>query len=118
MIPILSIQWRDFSSKNLSYVSNIDLTSILDSSKSEELIIDDQSLSTEETQAVVRAMTNVEIVELGVVGELTLDISTLVTCDGRGKCKSVELVKTENCIEEVRRWTQRISWSVTRDYFN
>ena len=109
MIPILSIQWRDFSSKNLSYVSNIDLTSLLDSSKSEELIIDDQSLSTEETQAVVRAMTNVEIVELGVVGELT---------HGRGKCKSVELVKTENCIEEVRRWTQRISWSVTRDYFN
>ena len=68
-------------------VSNTDLTSILDSSKSEQLQIDIQSLSTEETWALVRAMENVEI--LGLNGGLTLDISTLVTYGGWGKCEWV-----------------------------
>ena len=46
-------------------VSNIDLTSILDRCKSAVLNIDNQTLSTEETQALVRAMANV-----GVAGTL------------------------------------------------
>ena len=96
-------------------VSNCDLTSILDSSKSEVLEIANQSLSREETRAVVRAMANVEMVQLGQEGEVTLDISTLVTYGGQGKCKLVEFwdntaVKYR---EEVRRWTQRTSWTFT-----
>ena len=96
-------------------VSNTDLTSILDSSKSEQLQIDIQSLSTEETRALVRAMENVEI--LGLNGGLTLDISTLVTYDGRGKCEKVVFYydTADKYREEVLRWAQRISWTVTRD---
>ena len=45
-------------------VSNTDLTGILDSCKSKVLVIRNQSLNTEETRALVRAMANVERVEL------------------------------------------------------
>ena len=99
-------------------VSNIDLTSILDRCKSAVLNIDNQNLSTEETQSLVRAMANVERVSLGLLGEVevTLDISTLVTYVGQGKCKWVAFrydtgVKYR---EEVRRWAQRICWRVTQ----
>ena len=94
-------------------VSNTDLTGILDSSKSIVLDIFYQSLSTEETRAVVRAMANV--VSLGLYGEVTLNISTLVTYDGRGKCKKIRFYNNtaEKYREEVRRWAQRISWRVT-----
>ena len=101
-------------------VSNTDLTSILDSSKSEVLHIINQSLSTEETRALVRAMANVEYVELGWNGEVTVDISTLVTYDGRGNCKTVEFSNdtAEKYREEVRRLPQRISWRVAREENN
>ena len=98
--------------------SNTDLTSILDSSKGGVLDISNQSLSTEDTQAVVRAMANVEYVVLGLRGEVTLDISTLVTYDGRGKCKTVGFRHLNRALkyrEEVQRWAQRISWTVTSD---
>ena len=94
----------------ISNVSNTDLTTILDSSKSEVLRINKQSLSTEETQALVRAMANVERVFLG--DDVTIDISTLVTYSGRGKCKMVEFNTVVKYREEVRRWVQRISWRV------
>ena len=99
-------------------VSNTDLTSILDSSKSIVLDIDKQSLSIEETRAVVRAMANV--VSLGLYGEVTLNIITLVTYDGRGKCRKVGFYNNtaEKYREEVRRWSQRISWRVTREENN
>ena len=53
-------------------VNNTDLTSILDSSKSGVLAIINQSLSTEETRAVVRAMANVAEVALGY--DVTVDM--------------------------------------------
>ena len=96
-------------------VSNTDLTSILDSSNSDELYIDKQSLSTAETRAMVRTMANVEEVMLGLRGEVTVDISTLVTYGGRGKCERVRFYNNtaDKYREEVRRWAQRISWRVT-----
>ena len=99
-------------------VSNTDLTSILDKSKSRVLRILNQNLSTQETQALVRAMRKVEGVELGFMGEdMTLDISTLVTYGGQGKCKSVGLWydTADKYGEKVRRWAQGISWAVRRD---
>ena len=101
-------------------VSNTNLTSILDSCKSDALYIRNQSLNTEETRALVRAMANVERVELGLNGEVTLDISTLVTYGGRGKCKEVTFYNNtaKKYREEVRGWAQRISWRVTRDDSN
>ena len=98
-------------------VRNCDLISVLDSSKSEVIEIDKQSLSTAETEALVRAMANVEGAELGYWGKVTVDISTLVTYDSRGKCKKVRLYNDTavKYREEIRRWAQRISWRVTRD---
>ena len=98
-------------------VSNTDLTSILDSSKSRVLQINKQILSTEETLALVRAMgAGLERVWLGLRGKVTLDISTLVTYSGQGKCKTVGFYNnTAVQYREVLRWAQRISWRVTRD---
>ena len=97
-------------------VSNTDLISVLDSSKSEVIEIDKQSLSTAETEALVRAMANVEGAELGYWGKVTVDISTLVTYDGQGKCTRVRFWHTAlNYREDVRRWAQRISWIVRSD---
>ena len=102
-------------------VSNTDLTSILDSSKCGGLYIRNQSLSTKETLALVQAMENMEMVALGeYMEEVTLDISTLVTYDGRGKCERVYFSKNTagKYREEIRRWVQRISWRVTKDDSN
>ena len=99
-------------------VSNTDLTSILDKSKSKWLRIFNQNLSTQETQALVRAMRKVEGVELGIMGEdVTLDISTLVTYGGQGKCKRVTFCygTVDKYGEKVRGWAQAMSWRVTRD---
>ena len=98
-------------------ISNVtDLTRILDSCKSKGLVIRNQSLNTEETRALVRAMANVERVELGCLGEVTLDISTLVTYGGRGKCERVEFYHKTAYREQVLKWAQSISWTVKSFY--
>ena len=52
--------------------------------------------------------------------EVTLDIGTLVTFGGRGKCERVYFSKNTagKYREEIRRWVQRISWRVTKDDSN
>ena len=74
-------------------------------------------ISTRETRALVRAMANVKKVALGLRGEVTLDISTLVTYGGWGKCEKVVFYydTADKYREEVLRWAQRISWTVTSD---
>lgn len=80
------------------YVSNCDLVPILDSLQCHMLSIARQSLSTEETQALVRAMeTRVHTVVLGSDhffagssnGDVNLDIEVLTTYSGEGKCSAV-----------------------------
>ena len=101
-------------------VSNTDLTSILDRSKSKWIQINSQNLSTAETRALVRAMASVEKVALGHYGKMTLDIHTLATYNGQGKCREVRFWHTTArwYREDVRRWVQRISWRVTKDDSN
>ena len=99
-------------------VSNIDLVKILDSSNCEWLRLSNQNLSTVETQAVVRAMANVEKMSFGFGGEVPLDISALVTYGGQGKCRSVRFENDSMAAmyrEDIQRWATRISWTVTRD---
>ena len=100
-------------------VNNCDIISILASVKCDELVISSQTLSSQETQAVVQAMANVEEVYLGDrFGyhriEVRLDISTLVTYGGRGKCQKVVFYydTADKYREEVLRWAHRISWGV------
>ena len=96
-------------------VSNTDLISFLDRSKSEWLHISNESLSTAETQALVRAMANVARVFLGSGGEVTLDMSTLVTYDGQGRCDNLYFWYNtyDKYREDVQRWlAERSSWNV------
>ena len=91
------------------------MTNILDSVKCEDLYIRSQSLSNEETRALVRAMeSGVEVVQLGDWGEVSLDISALTQYCGRGKCGLVACYDDTagSYWEEVRHWAHRISWDV------
>ena len=65
----------------------------------------------------MQAMSNVEEVFLGDSGgEVTLDISTLVSYGCQGKCKSVTFWHDKaDKYREVRRWALGISWAVRTD---
>ena len=118
-------------------VRNCDLISILDSVKCQWLSIDSQTLSTEETRALVRAMeSRVEMVQLGMMpgwmqnivgarvqlesraGDVQLqhhlDIMDLIQYSGQGKCREVWCcgITADRYREEVRSWAQRINWRV------
>ena len=90
------------------------IVSILDSVKSELLSFDNQTLSSEETRALVRAMeSGVEEVVLGDRGEVSLDITTLTQYSGQGKCVEVNCYNytTANTYwEEAKTWARRIDW--------
>ena len=99
----------------ISNVSNCDLISILDNLQSNKLWIDSQSLSTEETQALVRAMeTGVGSVWLGYKGEVNLDVKSLTQYSGQGKCWCLSYLgnTAKRYREELRTYAQKISWSV------
>ena len=101
---------------NIRSVSNCDLVSLLDSVKTEQLSINNQRLSCEETQAVVRAMeTRVERVLLG--GEESLDITALTQYSGQGKCGQLTCWDdtAHRYGEEVKTWARRINWTVAVD---
>lgn len=71
-----------------SVIINCDIISIFDNVKSNYLNINRQSLSSEQTQALVRAMeSGVKCVALS--REARLDISALTQYSGQGKCKRV-----------------------------
>ena len=81
----------------INNVNNCDLVSILDSLKCRSLTINSQNLSTEETQALVRAMElRLECGVMGVTGEVSLDITALTQYSGQGKCREVEVVSLED----------------------
>ena len=97
----------------INNVSNFDLISILDNLKCEWLFINSQTLSSEETQALVRAMeSGVEFVELGKDGEVNLDITALTQYSGQGNCLRVSCWgdTAERYREEMSNLAQRINW--------
>ena len=93
-------------------ISGCGLGPILDSVQSEWLVIFGQSLGSEETRALVRAMeSGVEIVELS--GELTLDIKAMIEYSGQGKCREVWCyIDTGVFKEDLRTWAQSRNWQV------
>ena len=101
---------------NIRNVTNMDLGPFLDNVKCKWLGISRQSLSSEETRALVRAMeSHVESVRLGFWGEVTLDIMALHHySSGQGRCRRVELLNdtARRYREEVRTWSRRINWVV------
>ena len=102
----------------INNVSNCDLISILDSVKCKGLHISRQTLSSEETRSLVRAMeSRMEEVKLGVSGEVSLDIRALTKYSGQGKCGKVVCwdATADRYREEVRSWAEKINWKVTLD---
>ena len=90
------------------------LVTILDSVKSKELCITRQSLDSEETRAVLRAM------ESQVEGLwLTQDIRGLIEYSGRGKCKKMECYGevVARYRDQLMTWAKNRSWAVTFESF-
>ena len=100
-------------------VSGCHLIKILDSVKSKDLGIYRQSLGSEETQALVRAMeSRVEYVRL--FGEVTLDIRVLMEYSGQGKCREGRCYRGTECYssdrysrDQLRTWSTSKNWEVT-----
>ena len=104
---------------HIKNVSGCDLVTIMDSVKSKVLIIFRQSLDSEETQAMVRAMeSHVERVILR--EEVTLDIWDLMKYSGQGKCKRVECYgdNVPRYREQLLTWATSNNWTVTVDYLD
>ena len=85
---------------------------ILDSVKSKWLTIQKQSLTSEETRVLVRAMeSKVENVEFGLSGGegVTLDVAALTQYSGKGNCEYVfwENIFFDKYEAELRSWVKR-----------
>ena len=103
-------------SVTIKNVSGCDLVTILDSVKSKALNISNQSLGSEETQALVQAMeSHVEKVELDC--KVTLDIKILMEFNGQGKCREVgcDSDTANRYREQLRAWATSRNWEVTHE---
>ena len=92
------------------------LITILDSVKSRDLSIRDQSLGSEETQALVQAMeSRVESIFLS--RGVTMDIRDLMEYNGNGKCRVLMCSgdTIERYREKLRTWAMVRNWVVTRN---
>ena len=92
------------------------LVNILDSVKSKVLGIIGQSLSSEETQALVQAMES-RVEEVRLYGDVTLDIRDLMEYSGQGKCRKVECEydTAPRYREQLRTWATSRNWEVTQN---
>ena len=97
-------------------VSGCGLVTILDSVNSKELEISNQSLGSEETQALVRAMES-RVEQVGLDFKVTLDIRDLMEYNGQGKCREVwcDSDTADRYKEQLRAWATSRNWEVTRE---
>ena len=95
-----------------------DHMSLLNSVKSQELIISKQSLGSEETRALVRAMeSRVEKVYL----YINIDTNVLLEYSGQGKCKDLwcdKAIVNDDMLRELRTWATTRNWLMTQDAYN
>ena len=101
-------------------VRSFDLVALLDSVELEVMEISGQNLSTEETQALVRAMeTRVKVTRLGHWHwmELTLDIDALTQYNGQGKCGCIMMdmsSPSSGTEEKLENWRLGANWDRNR----
>ena len=101
-------------------VSNCDIVSLLDHAKSKTLTFNRQSLGSEESLALVRAMEfSVERVYLQ-EDIRNLDMTALTQYDGQGACEMVCVwcdwfVRWHDRAEKLGVWAQEITWNMDRD---
>ena len=95
-------------------VSGCDLVSLLDSVKSKMLSVKKQSLGSEETLALVRAMES-HVERVCLYEEVTLDISSLMRYIGQGECRRVDSYwdTATRYSAELRTWASSKAWTVT-----
>ena len=107
------------SNVGISNVCHTDLSSVLNSVNSDQLSIHSQTLSSEETRALVMAMeTGVERLRLGCSGDVSLDIRALTRYSGQGRCQNLMIWDSgDRYLEEVRSWAQRRDWDITHDNY-
>ena len=111
---VSSVSWSVY----IENVSGCDLVTILDSVKSRWLVIKDQSLGREETQALVQAMES-RVEEVVLREGVTLDIRDLGEYSGQGKCRFVGCWgdTADRYREQLRTWAKSRNWTVTQDDF-
>ena len=97
---------------DIKNVSGCGLVTILESVKSEILVIRYQRLGSEETQALVRAMES-GVEKVGLDYSLTLEIRDLMEYSGQGKCRFVECVgdTKDRYREQLRTWATSSNWT-------
>ena len=104
-------------------VRGCDLVKIIDSVKCERLVIVNQNLDREATEALVRAMdTRIEDADLKHRlweddTKWNLDMEALTKYNGRGRCKSIILLarKADKYRQWLQDWAQDRDWSVSND---
>ena len=114
--PLASLASSVIGRVLIENVSGSGLVTILDNVKSEELVIYNQSLNSEETQALVRAMES-RVEEVRLHREVTLDIRDLMEYSGQGKCREVRCYgdTADRYREQLRTWATSNNWTVTND---
>ena len=103
------------SSVYIEDVGGCDLLKILESVRSRGLIICRQSLNSEETKTLVKALeTNMELFSWSGYGEQenTLDITAMTQYSGLGKCNRIFIVKAANYKEQFRTWAEGKDWEM------
>ena len=109
------------SSLYIENISGYEMVSLLTNLKCEELVINDQILESEETQALVRSMES-GVEKVGLEFGVTLDIEALTEYSGQGRCRGMELeVSTDTAArysEELRTWAKSRNWRLEYDEDN
>ena len=106
------------------YIDNMegDITPVLLNVKTKYLIISNMKLSVDETLSLVNAMNNVEWVLLGMgrFGLVTLDMETLSTYTGQGRCDMIHCFyeTKEKYRTELVTWTRWIGWKIEKEHDN
>ena len=109
---VSSVTW----SVKIENVSACDLVTILDSVRNcEEIVIAYQSLSREETEALVRVMES-HVKEACLEGA-TVDAEALLNYSGHGRCQTVACIDeaAAKYREELRSWASNKGWNVAFD---
>ena len=104
---------------------NCDIFSILDNIKCEVFDITNQTLSSEETWALVQAM-ETRVGELVLCGAVFLDLTALTKYSGQGLCKEITCdddgwMDMDIYVKELRGWAQRINWkfdAITQTFYS
>ena len=94
------------------------LVNILDNVKSVELVISDQSLDSEETQALARAM-DTRVSQVTLAGGVTLAMGVMTQSSGQGVCRMVTCYEdtATRYREELCAWAKTTGWEALAEEY-